>query len=64
MENNQYDDDDDGDIICPSCSSDEVEEIPESERNYSLGLYALYDFVGGVNKVFNRYRCSRCGYEY
>jgi len=52
------------DIICPACRSTEVEEISESEKIYSMGLYAIYDFIGNINKVSNQYRCLNCRHEW
>lgn len=52
------------DRSCPACDSLRVIEIPEEEKTYGIGLYEIYDFVGGLDKIFKTYRCSSCGYEW
>ena len=50
--------------ICPACYSEEVEEQSEFDRNYALGLYQIYGFVGNMPQITQNYRCRGCGYEW
>lgn len=49
---------------CPACSSDNIEKIPDDEKIYGVGLYDIYDFIGGIDKITVNYRCLECGYEW
>lgn len=50
--------------FCPACNSADLMVIPEEEKMTGLGFYALYDFVGGLDKFLKIYRCLNCGYEW
>ena len=30
---------------------DDIEKIPEDEKIYTVGLYDIYDFIGGIDKL-------------
>ena len=48
------------DIFCTACGSTDIEEIPEDEKNYGIGLYQIYDgFLGGLFNDF-QYECQIC----
>ena len=51
--------------LCPICyNCDNVTRITQDEKNYALGLYNIYDFMGKINIMTNEYRCNKCGYEW
>jgi hypothetical protein len=52
------------DIVCPNCHSSSIVEIPENEKAYGIGLYQIYDFIGGMNKVINQHKCNNCHYQF
>ncbi len=49
---------------CPACSSDNVTLISDEEKNYALGLWDMYDFIGRIDILTMRYRCKQCGYQW
>lgn len=52
-------------VICPACkNSMNIEKISDDEKNYGMGLYANFDFVGAINKITHEYRCNNCGFEW
>jgi len=52
------------DIVCPNCHSSSIFEIPEDEKVYGIGLYGIYDFIGGINQITNQFQCSQCHYQF
>ena len=62
MDNELYDKD--GELkCCPNCKSVDIKRI-EEELMIGLGLYQIYDFIGGINKLTNQYQCSQCHYQF
>ncbi len=46
--------------VCPACSSTTgVRETTEDEKAYTLGLYALHDFIGGIDLTIAKYYCKK-----
>ena len=51
-------------LACPACCSEEVEAISDYDRNYALGMFQIYGFIGHLPTVTHSFRCLHCGYEW
>ncbi len=61
----KYDRKEENQITCPACSNtDSVKEISEDEKDYGLGLYSIYDFIGRIDLITCKYHCEKCGYKW
>ena len=49
---------------CPACYSDDASLISDEEKNYALGLWDIYDFIGRLHILTMKYQCHRCGYQW
>jgi len=50
---------------CPACGiKTDIKKLSEDEKIYPLGLYSLYDFIGGIDWTIAKYYCEKCGYRW
>lgn len=62
MENNTYEE---NQPKCPCCGrSENVEEISQTEKDFALGAYQIFNIPQQLHVMSNKYRCENCGYEW
>ena len=49
---------------CPACLSSNTVEITDDEKVAALALWDIYDFIGRIEIMTQRYQCTNCGYSW